>query len=123
MTKDKKAKLRIDQAIQILAELGMPKGQQNTITGLCLLALLSIKPEMTFSEADNPLMGITPIMEFGSIYYKIQYAPNTRENFRRQSIHQLVQAGLVMKNPDDDNRPTNSPQTVYQIIPDLLDLV
>lgn len=122
MTKDKKAKQRIDQAIRILAELGMPKGQQNKRTGLCLLALLGLKPDMPFTEAQNPLMGITPIMEFSALNYKVLYKPNTRETFRRQSIHQLVQAGLVLYNPDDNSRSTNSPQAVYQISIELLEL-
>lgn len=78
---------------------------------------------MSFTEAKNPLMGITPMMEFSAEYYKIQYAPNTRETFRRQSIHQLVQAGLVLYNPDDATRPTNSPQAVHQIAPELLALI
>ena len=61
-------------------------------------------------------------MEFAALHYKEQYKPNTRETFRRQSIHQMVQAGLVLYNPDDDNRSTNSPQAVYQISPELLEL-
>ncbi len=122
MKQNKKATQRIDQAIIILTELGMPKGQQNKRTGLCLLALLGLKPDMPFSEAYNPLMGITPIMEFSALHYKEQYKPNTRETFRRQSIHQLVQAGLVLYNPDDDSRATNSSKVVYQISPELLEL-
>ncbi|PKN74048.1 MAG: restriction endonuclease [Candidatus Cloacimonetes bacterium HGW-Cloacimonetes-3] len=123
MNPDKKAKKRIDQAVKILTDLGMPKGQQNKRTGLCLLALLGLRPDVSFIEAHNPLMGITPIMDFSAKHYKTQYAPNSRETFRRQSIHQLVQAGLVLYNPDDDNRSTNSPQAVYQISPELLALV
>ncbi len=60
-------------------------------------------------------MGITPIMKFAETYYGVSYAPNTRETFRRQTIHQFVNSGLVRRNPDDPQRPTNSGKTVYQI--------
>jgi adenine-specific DNA-methyltransferase len=34
---------------------------------------------------------------------------------RRGTVHQFVDSGLVIKNPDDPARATNSAQTVYQI--------
>ncbi|MDY0150691.1 MAG: BsuBI/PstI family type II restriction endonuclease [Candidatus Cloacimonas sp.] len=123
MAISKAAKKRINQAMEILEQMGMPTLQQNQRTGLCLLALLGLKPDTPMCNADNPLMGITPIMDFSYENYKVKYAPNTRETFRRQSIHQLVQAGLVTYNPDDDKRPTNSPNSVYQVTPELLSLV
>lgn len=119
----KLAKKRIDEIIQILHDLGMPDQQQNIRTALCLLALLDLKPSTPISEASAPLLGITPIMEYCHEHYKIKYAPNTRETFRRQSIHQLMQAGLVVYNPDDEMRATNSPNTVYQVTPELLELL
>jgi hypothetical protein len=38
-------------------------------------------------------------------------------------MHQFVQAGFALHNPDDSKRPVNSPDTVYQIAPDALELV
>lgn len=111
---------KILQAMEILHLLGVPRTQQNPRTGLCLLALLNITPRKSFTKSENPLVGITPIMEFCQKNYHIEYAPNSRETFRRQSMHQLVQAGIVNLNPDDTNRPTNSPNTVYQLSPDAL---
>lgn len=66
-------------------------------------------------EAENPLIGITPIMNWAREHYGKEYAPNTRETFRRQSMHQFCDAGLALYNPDDPNRPVNSPKAVYQI--------
>jgi adenine-specific DNA-methyltransferase len=43
------------------------------------------------------------------------YAANSRETIRRQTIHQFEQARLVDRNPDDPSRPTNSGDTVYQL--------
>lgn len=62
-------------------------------------------------------------MEFFAKYYAIRYAPNTRETVRRHTIHQFVQSSLVLLNPDNPNRPTNSPKAVYQIEPKALKLI
>jgi hypothetical protein len=68
-------------------------------------------------------MGITPMMEFFAENYGKRYAPNTRETVRRHSVHQFVQAGLIIPNPDRPSRPTNSPKAVYQIEPSALKLL
>ena len=114
---------KIADAIQVLESLGMPRAQQNDRSALCLLALLNLKKGVSWADAKNPLVGITPMMEFARDYYDRQYKPNTRETFRRQSIHQLVAAGIALYNPDDSARPVNSPKSVYQIEPDTLTLL
>jgi hypothetical protein len=48
-------------------------------------------------------------------HYAKDYAANSRETIRRQTIHQFEQARLVDRNPDDPTRPTNSGDTVYQL--------
>ena len=68
-------------------------------------------------------MGITPMMERVRAHYAKTYAPNTRETIRRQTMHQFVQAGLALYNPDDASRPVNSPRAVYQISPVALALL
>ncbi|WP_254565455.1 BsuBI/PstI family type II restriction endonuclease [Oscillatoria sp. HE19RPO] len=120
-----------DQAIQkkteaakvILKSLGLPRDQQNERSALTLLALLDLKPESKWSNASSPLLGITPIMEFIAKYYGKIYKPNTRETIRRQTIHQFVEAGIVILNPDHIFRPPNSPKTVYKIEEDTLNLL
>jgi hypothetical protein len=54
-------------------------------------------------------------MDWCAEHYGIKYAPNTRETFRRQSMHQFVEAGIALYNPDDPTRAVNSPKAVYQI--------
>ena len=117
------AKQRVDEALEILVALGLPRGQQNERSALTLLALLDLKPETPWAEATDPLMGITPIMEFCRDYYGREYAPNTRETFRRQTMHQFVDAGLAVPNPDQPDRPVNSPSFCYQIEPTALELL
>ena len=113
------AKTRIREAVHILRDLGVPREQQNDRTALCLLALLDIHPRNKWCEAEAPMVGITPMMEFAHTHYGVDYAPNTRETFRRFSVHQLMQAGIVVQNPDHPSRPVNSPKTVYQMAPDV----
>lgn len=118
-----KVEEKLLQALNILSQLGMPEQQQNERTALCLLCLLDMTPEKGWSEAGNPLVGITPIMDWSREHYFKAYAPNTRETFRRQSIHQLLEAGVCLYNPDDPKRPVNSPKAVYQIEPTLLEVL
>lgn len=113
----------IESALQILMYLGLPRAQQNERSALCLLALLNLTPDRTWAEAGNPLMGITPIMDWVRIHYGKDYAPNTRETFRRQTMHQFCDAGLAIANPDEPTRPVNSPKWCYQIEASALELL
>lgn len=118
-----KAERKIKEALDILESLGFPRQQQNERSALTLLSLLDIKPEDAWKTASAPLMGITPMMEFFASHYGKRYAPNTRETVRRQTVHQFMQAGLIVPNPDKPSRPTNSPKAVYQIEPAALKLL
>jgi BsuBI/PstI restriction endonuclease domain/BsuBI/PstI restriction endonuclease HTH domain len=53
----------------------------------------------------------------------VRYAPNTRETIRDDAVKFFVAAGLLLRNSDDPNRPTNSGRTVYQIEPSALALL
>ena len=114
---------RVQSTLNILVSLGLPRAQQNERSALCLLALLNLPPNKTWAKAQNPLMGITPIMDWIRENYKKSYAPNTRETFRRQTMHQFVDAGIAVYNPDKPDRPVNSPAAVYQIGPSALALL
>jgi BsuBI/PstI restriction endonuclease domain/BsuBI/PstI restriction endonuclease HTH domain len=105
----------IKAANQILFSLGFPRAQQNKRSALCLLALLNLTPGKPWLKAENPLIGITPIMDWVREHYGIDYKPNTRETFRRKTMHQFVDAGIALYNPDKPDRPVNSPKAVYQI--------
>jgi hypothetical protein len=111
---------RIAEARRVLNDLGMPKAQQNERSALCLLALLDLPPNKPWSEANDPLVGITPIMGWMKAKYQKLYAPNSRETIRRQTIHQFVQGGIANYNPDKPDRPINSGDTVYQVEPNCL---
>lgn len=82
---------KLEEAIEILKNFGMPSEQQNERTAYCLLSLLNITPEKAWKNAENPLVGITPMMTFAKDYYNKIYAPNSRETFRRFSTHLIEQ--------------------------------
>lgn len=113
----------IEAAHQIIISLGLPRAQQNERSALSLLALLNLTPGKPWAQAENPLVGITPIMDWAREHYGKEYAPNTRETFRRQTMHQFCDAGVALYNPDKPDRPVNSPKAVYQIEPAALKLL
>lgn len=117
------AKAKINQALVVLRSLGFPRGQLNERSALTLLALLNLKPATPWADANDPLLGITPMMDFFEANYGKHYAPNSREQVRRQTVHQFVDAGISTLNPDKPSRPTNSGKTVYQIERGALQLV
>ena len=61
------------------------------------LALLDLKPSQPWSEAADPLRGITPIIDFVAEAYGVRYAPNTRETIRDEAVKYFVEAGMVIE--------------------------
>jgi hypothetical protein len=122
-TNGSKTEEKINEVLTILNDLGLPRQQLNERSALTLLSLLGLKPEDRWEDASNPLMGITPMMDFFQEHYGKKYAPNTRETVRRQTVHQFMQAALIVANPDKPSRPTNSPKAVYQVEPSVLKLL
>lgn len=106
---------RIGEAVEVLRALGLPKAQLNERSALALLALAGLAPAADWAAATAPMLGITQMMGVFRSEYGKDYAPNTRETVRRQSVHQFLAAGIIIINPDDPNRPVNSGKTVYQI--------
>ena len=113
---------QIRNAQAVLRGLGFGVRQSNEMAALVLLALLDLKPGQLWSESEAPLRGITPIIGFISDHYGINYAPNTRETIRDEAVKFFAEAGLLLRNPDDASRPTNSGKTVYQVEPAALTL-
>jgi hypothetical protein len=107
----------------VLRELGFGPKQTNEVAGYTLLACLDLKPLQDRREASAPPRGITPIIEFISSAYGVRYAPNTRETIRDEAVKYFVEAGLLVRNPDNPSRPTNSGRTVYQLESRALELL
>jgi adenine-specific DNA-methyltransferase len=84
-------------------------------TELCSIALADIQPNKPWNQATAPRRTITEMMNWFRDFYGKQYAPNTRETVRRQTMPQFVQMGLALENPDQPDRPINSPKWCYQL--------
>lgn len=98
----------------------MDAERSNERSALVLLALLHLGPEDDWASAANPMLGTRALMDWIRDVYGRDYAPNTRETIRRQTLHQFADAALVVQNPDEPNRPTNSPYWNYQVTSEAL---
>lgn len=114
---------RIAEAQAILNALGLPADQQKQVPALTFLALAALTPEMGWQEASNPMIGVSPIMDYVNSHYGVSYRENSRETFRKSAIHYFEEAGLIVKNPDKPDRPTTSGKTVYQLTDAAVSLV
>ena len=114
---------KIDEARDILEQLGLPPAQRNDISCLTLLALTGLSEDDGWSQADKPSRSIHEMLVFMRDTYGRDYAENTREVVRRQVIHQLEQARVVDRNPDEPGLPTNSPRTHYRLTHEALSVL
>lgn len=114
---------KLNDAKLILIAFNLPVKQQNDRSARVLLALSNIKKNSSWKKASNTPIRIHDILGFISKYHDFQYAENSRETIRRQSIHQFEQAGIVVRNIDDPSRPTNSGFTVYSLTDEALTVI
>ena len=114
---------RVEDARIVLETLGMDAERSNERSALVLLALLRLTPAESWADAANPMLGTRAIMDFIRDEYGKDYAPNTRETVRRFTLHQFVAAQLVVQNPDEPQRPVNSPKWNYQVTGEALDVL
>lgn len=115
---------KLQEAQEILKAIGLPAAQYNEMAALTFLAICNVKENDKWSKATAGSLGITKgIMSFVNENYDKTYAPNTRETFRRNVLHQFVQARIVDYNPDQPDLPVNSPRAHYALTAEVLDLV
>jgi type II restriction enzyme len=115
---------KIQEAQEILKALGLPPAQYNEMAALTFLAICNIKENDKWAKATRQSLGVTKgIMTFVNENYGKSYAPNTRETFRRQVLHQFVQARVVDYNPDEPTIPVNSPRAHYALTSEVLEVV
>ncbi|MBS1686082.1 MAG: restriction endonuclease [Bacteroidetes bacterium] len=104
---------KVDEAREILKQLGLPKTE---LAALTLLALCGLKERDKWKNATRKSLGLSKgIMAFVNENYGKSYAPNTRETFRKNALHEFVLAGIVDYNPDNPTLSINSPSAHYAI--------
>jgi type II restriction enzyme len=115
--------VKLEHAKEILAALGMPPAQRNPNAVFTLLAFSNVRPETPWSDATDIRRTPHDVIAFAWEAYGKRYAENTRETIRRQAIHQFVQGGILQRNPDAPELPTNSPRTRYALTPEALEVI
>lgn len=116
-------KQKLAEATAILVALGFGPRQTNATAAYTLLAMLDLPPERDWASAEPVLLGLKGINRFIAANYGRTYAENTRETIRDDAVKFFVEDGLLLRNPDDPARPTNSGKTAYQIEPTALKLI
>lgn len=106
---------RLKEAREILKAFGFDAGRSNDRSARTLLALAQLNEQSSWSEAQNPRLGIRAILDWIREELEFPIAENTREGYRRQTLHQFRDAGLVILNEDDPVRATNSKYNNYKL--------
>jgi adenine-specific DNA-methyltransferase len=114
---------KLAEAKALLKAFEMPPAQRNDRSAWVLLSLANIKPTDQWSSASAPLLPTVTIMQFIRKHYGKDYAPNSRETIRRQTLHQFEQARIVDRNKDDPSRPTNSKDNNYSLTEPILKIL
>ena len=107
----------------LLRNMGFDRERYNERSALVLLALLGLKPRDPWTESEAKLLRTVDIMGWIRDHWEVDYKANTRETIRRQTLHQFIQAHLVIENPDQPTRPINSPKWCYEVTSEALVLI
>jgi len=106
---------KVKEAQKILASMGLPKAQQGEVAAYTLLALADLGKTTAWNQAKRRSLKIHDMLIFIKEKHGKIYAENSRETVRRQVLHQLEQARVVDRNPDEPGLATNSPRTHYAL--------
>ena len=120
------SKLSIEQAKDLLTDITFPPKYNTDTTAICICALYDETPRFNLINGYTKLAQgarVTDILEFSAKELSRPYAENSRETFRKYSLKYLVDEGLVIKNPDDPNRATNSGLNNYVLTPKFKQLI
>lgn len=124
---------KIEEAAAILKALGLPRQQQNERAALTLLALAQLTESKPWKAAAQVSMSVVGnkkalgkypgIMHYIATHWHKEYAENSRESFRRFTLHQFVQAGLCEHNPESPELPVNSANNHYRLGNEALNVI
>ena len=109
---------KVDEAISILRALGLPKPSAKA--AYTLLALANMNERKAWKSAQRRSMRIHDINASIRDVFKVGYAENTREDFRKQVLKPFERARVVDRNPDNPMLATTDPRTHYALTADAL---
>jgi hypothetical protein len=108
-----------DDARTILSALDMPKKQQADICVYTLLALARVSNDTDWASATNEFIRIHDVIAYIREEFNIFYAENSRETFRKQTMHPFRTAAVI----EDNGKATNSPHYRYRLTSEALALI
>ena len=110
---------KITATKELLNILGMPEKQQSDLCALTVLAMAGLSKRIPWKDATNNWIRIHDIIAFIKSKYKIEYAENSRETFRKQAMHPFRTAALI----EDNGEATNSPNYRYRLTDEFLNVL
>ncbi len=110
---------KIKRVRKLLEDIGIPRPQQKDICVLTILGMADIKKKSKWTDASNEWLRIHDIIAFSKKYYKVSYAENTREAFRKQALHHFRTAAIV----EDNGKATNSPDYRYRLTGEFVEVL
>ncbi|MBU0458916.1 hypothetical protein KJ652_02015 [Patescibacteria group bacterium] len=115
----KKYRKKLDKIHALLSALSFVEKHNTDLTAWAVLALQDDKKRETKARSGSLAKGATirDILDYCR-ECGTGYAENTRESLRKHSVKYLVHAGMLISNPDDPSRPTNSAKTNYILHPE-----
>lgn len=117
------ARVRIAEARELLRLLGFDATRCNERSARVLLALTDLAPERPWAGATARLIGIHDQRLWVERHLDFDYPTGSREAFRKFTLNQFGQAGLVVCNPDKPGRAVNDGATCYQITSQALEVI
>ena len=112
---------KVDEAISILRALGLPKPSAKA--AYTLLALANMNERRSWKSAERRSMRIHDIIVAVRDVFKVGYAENTREDFRKHVLKPFERARVVDRNPDNPSFPINDPRTHYALSAEALQVL
>lgn len=109
--------MTVDEIKTLLSELNFPSRRITDQTAFCILALSDTKPRQGLLAGHACLADgarIHDILNFVRQDIGRSVAENTRESYRKTSLHPLMEAGWVVRH----QLSTNDPNTYYRLHPD-----
>lgn len=110
---------KLDEAKQILKDIGMPTKQQNDNCGFSLLALAKLSEKSSWNDSTKNWLRIHDIIQYTNNTFNKNYKENTRESFRKSALHHFRNAGIIIDSASD----TNSGKYSYCITDEFLSLI
>ncbi|BDM66839.1 hypothetical protein HEK616_03260 [Streptomyces nigrescens] len=109
------AHVRLREARELLRILGFLDEATGERSGLIFLSLLNLTPDRDWHQVERPVRQTVDAMRWIGEFYGVHYKPNTRETIRRRTLHEFREKALIVWNPDNPNRPINSPKWCFQL--------